>query len=92
MEPDAEFSKLFGEVKKKAKVNQNGIKKKKSRLNETVIPQERKNRDAVPKWRMTNNLSNAIFPTIPHYWLSDGRLLVLTDPNNPDNAELFKVS
>lgn len=48
-------------------------------------------RDPVPKRVMTNAVSDAMFPGVPHEWLCDGRLLVLTDPKNEGNVNLFKV-
>ncbi len=51
----------------------------------------RTSRDPVRKRVMTTQVSRARFPDIPHYWLCDGRLLMLTDPENPRNVDLFKV-
>ena len=35
--------------------------------------------------------TSLIYPDVPHSWLSDGRLLLLHDPDNPENAKMFQV-
>jgi len=34
--------------------------------------------------------TSLIYPDVPHSWLSDGRLLLLHDPDNPENAKMFQ--
>lgn len=36
--------------------------------------------------------SSAKYPNVKHEWLCEGRLLVLDDPKDPDNREIFQVS
>ena len=52
----------------------------------------RRSRDPVPVRKMTHCLSKSFHADVPHYWLCDGRLLVLSDPANPNNIGLFRVS
>ena len=52
---------------------------------------ERNSRDPVPVRACTRAESELAHPGVPHYWLCDGRLLVLTDPANESNMGLFKV-
>ncbi len=54
-------------------------------------PPSRRGRDPVAKHLMTEQSSRARFPDVPHRWLCDGRLLLLDEPDNPGNGDLFKV-
>ena len=40
---------------------------------------------------MTKDLCDKLYSDIPHEWICDGRLLLLTDPTNEKNYDLFKV-
>ena len=51
----------------------------------------RHRREPVPVRKMTHALSSSFHPGVPHFWLCDGRLLVLEDPTNKDNIGLFRV-
>ena len=35
--------------------------------------------------------TSLIYPDVPHSWLCDGRLLLLNDPDNPENVKMFQV-
>lgn len=50
----------------------------------------RRSRDPIPARVMTMQTSSQRHPEVPHFWLCDGRLLVLTDPSNEANANIFK--
>eukprot|EP00095_Tigriopus_kingsejongensis_P003194 maker-scaffold91_size383040-snap-gene-2.25 protein:Tk03194 transcript:maker-scaffold91_size383040-snap-gene-2.25-mRNA-1 annotation:"probable domain-containing histone demethylation protein 2c" len=50
----------------------------------------RRSRDPVPARMMTIGVSSKRHHKVPHYWLCDGRLLVLTDPAHEDNVHIFK--
>ena len=52
---------------------------------------ERTTREPIPVRKMTETFSGTAHPSVPHYWLCDGRLLVLTQPENEENVHLFKV-
>lgn len=42
-------------------------------------------------WRvMTMAKSKLLYPSVPHQWQCDGRLLVLTDPAHADNIKIFQ--
>lgn len=41
---------------------------------------------------MTLTLSKAIYPGVPHAWLSDGKLLHLLDSEHPGNYVIFQVN
>lgn len=51
----------------------------------------RRKREPVPVRKMTHALSSSFHPGVPHFWLCDGRLLVLEDPTSKDNVGLFRV-
>jgi lysine-specific demethylase 3 len=40
---------------------------------------------------MTLAESSRLHPTVPHSWLCNGKLLILEDPTNVDNINLFQV-
>ena len=40
---------------------------------------------------MTKDLCDNLHLDVPHEWVCDGRLLLLTDPTNDKNYDLFKV-
>ena len=40
---------------------------------------------------MTRDICDTLHPDVPHEWMCDGRLLLLTDPANQKNYDLFKV-
>ncbi len=48
-------------------------------------------RDPIPSRTMTLAESSRRHPTVPHTWLCNGKLLILEDPMNPDNINLFQV-
>ena len=52
---------------------------------------ERNSRDPIPVRTCTRTEVGTAHPAVPHFWLCDGRLLVLTDPANENNIGLFKV-
>ncbi len=54
--------------------------------------ESRTSREAIPKWKFLSDLSRVMYPDVPHEWLCDGKLLVLTDPSNKKNIDIFKVS
>ena len=48
-------------------------------------------RDMLPTRVMTLAESQRTHPSVPHYWLCNGKLLVLDDPKHPKNLSLFQV-
>ena len=49
------------------------------------------NRDPVPTRVMISHLSKKMHPNVDHYWICDGRLLVISDTSHPDAVKLFQV-
>lgn len=49
-------------------------------------------RESLPPRVMTLEESREFFPTNPHLWLCDGKLLRLLDPEDVTNADLFQVT
>lgn len=54
------------------------------------IGKNRKKRSYMPIRIMTNLQSTKLYPTIPHQWLCDGKLLRLLDPAHIDNFKIFQ--
>lgn len=54
------------------------------------ISKNRKKRNYVPIRVMTKAESQVLYPTVPHQWLCDGKLLRLLDPAHPDNFKIFQ--
>ncbi|XP_076257984.1 lysine demethylase 3 isoform X2 [Rhynchophorus ferrugineus] len=51
---------------------------------------QHKGRQQLPIRIMTLTESKILYPTVPHSWLCDGKLLRLTDPTCPDNYKIFQ--
>ncbi|KYM79539.1 Lysine-specific demethylase 3B [Atta colombica] len=47
-------------------------------------------REPLPIRIMTGTESRSLYPDVPHSWLCDGKLLRLSDPNNPNNYRIFQ--
>lgn len=47
-------------------------------------------REPLPIRIMTGTESQSLYPDVPHSWLCDGKLLRLSDPNNPNNYRIFQ--
>jgi len=52
---------------------------------------QHKSREMIPTRIMTDVESRTNHPDVPHYWLCNGKLLVLEDPNHQGNLKLFQV-
>ena len=48
--------------------------------------------EPLPVRVMTHMLSRSEYASVPHQWQCDGRLLVLQDPANRNNYQIFQVS
>ena len=47
-------------------------------------------RDPIPVRIMTSQMVSKWYPEVPHEWVCDGKLLILTDPSNANNISLFQ--
>lgn len=47
-------------------------------------------REPLPIRIMTMTESVSLYPNVPHSWLCNGKLLMLKDPNNPNNYRIFQ--
>ena len=47
-------------------------------------------REPIPVRIMTSTVASKLWPQVPHHWFCNGKLLMLTDPNHPNNLELFQ--
>ena len=47
-------------------------------------------RDPIPVRIMTSQMVSKWYPEVPHEWVCDGKLLMLTDPHHPNNISLFQ--
>lgn len=45
---------------------------------------------SIPNRIMTLSSSTQLYPTVPHKWLCDGRMLCLLNPMNPGNLKMFQ--
>lgn len=54
------------------------------------IGKNRKKRSYIPIRIMTLVESKLMYPSVPHHWLCDGKLLRLLDPAHPENFKIFQ--
>lgn len=54
------------------------------------VGRTRKLKQELPVRIMTVSMSNTLYPTVPHSWLCDGKLLRLHDPTHPGNYKIFQ--
>ena len=47
-------------------------------------------REPIPVRIMTSQMVSKWYPEVPHEWVCDGKLLMLTDPSNENNISLFQ--